>query len=121
MPEDLDAEHCLIQLHEKGETVRWQPVSPALMSHLLAHGESRGGLAPGRPVLRYANGRPISSRRYDYLWQRLGRHSPVGRNPAGQHALDPPHDLDLGRSERSCTSCIIQQIGCIRPDDDAAS
>jgi hypothetical protein len=22
--EDLDAEHCLIQLHEKGETVRWQ-------------------------------------------------------------------------------------------------
>ena len=49
MPEDLDAEHCLIQLHEKGETVRWQPVSPTLMSHLLAHGESRGGLAPGRP------------------------------------------------------------------------
>ena len=49
MPEDLDAEHCLIQLHEKGETVRWQPVSPALMSHLLAHGESRGGLAPAGP------------------------------------------------------------------------
>jgi integrase/recombinase XerC len=23
MPEDLDAEHCLIRLHEKGETVRW--------------------------------------------------------------------------------------------------
>ena len=76
MPEDLDAEHCLIQLHEKGETVRWQPVSPALMSHLLAHGKSRGGLAPGRPLLRYTNGRPISSRRYDYLWQRLGRHLP---------------------------------------------
>ncbi len=76
MPEDLDAEHCLIQLHEKGETVRWQPVSPALMSHLLAHGESRGGLAPGRPLLRYANGRPITSRRYDHLWRRLGRHLP---------------------------------------------
>jgi integrase/recombinase XerC len=76
MPEDLDAEHCLVQLHEKGETVRWQPVSPTLMSHLLAHGESRGGLAPGRRLLRYANGRPISSRRYDYLWRRLGRHLP---------------------------------------------
>jgi len=76
MPEDLDAEHCLIQLHEKGETVRWQPVSPTLMSHLLAHGESRGGLAPGRPLLRYANGKPITSRRYDHLWQRLGRHLP---------------------------------------------
>ena len=76
MPEDLDAEHCLIRLHEKGETVRWQPVSPTLMSHLLAHGESRGGLALGRPLLRYANGRPISSRRYDYLWRRLGLHLP---------------------------------------------
>jgi len=76
MPEDLDAEHCLIRLHEKGETVRWQPVSPTMMSHLLAHGESRGGLASGRPLLRYANGKPISSRRYDYLWQRLGRQLP---------------------------------------------
>jgi integrase len=72
-PEDLDPGHCLIQLHEKGETVRWQPVSPTLMSHLLAHAESRGGLALGRRLLRYANGRPISSRRYDYLWRRLGQ------------------------------------------------
>jgi integrase/recombinase XerC len=76
LPEDLDAEHCLIRLREKGETVRWQPVSPTLMSHLLAHGESRGGLAPGQPLLRYANGRSISSRRYDYLWRRLGLHLP---------------------------------------------
>jgi len=75
-PDDLDADHCLIQLHEKGETVRWQPVSPTLMSHLLAHGATRGGLAPGQRLLRYANGTPISSRRYDYLWQRLGRHLP---------------------------------------------
>jgi integrase/recombinase XerC len=75
-PEDLDPEHCLVRLHEKGETIRWQPVSPTLMSHLLAHGESRGGLAPGRPLLRYANGRPITSRRYDYLWRRLGQRLP---------------------------------------------
>jgi integrase/recombinase XerC len=75
-PEDLDAEQCLIRLHEKGGTMRWQPVSPTLMSHLLAHGESRGGLASGRRLLRYANGQPITSRRYDYLWQRLGRHLP---------------------------------------------
>ena len=27
-PVDLDAEQCLIQLREKGGTVRWQPVSP---------------------------------------------------------------------------------------------
>src|SRR5262249_42742336 len=43
-PQDLDTEQCLIQLREKGGTVRWQPVSPTLMSHLLAHGDSRGGL-----------------------------------------------------------------------------
>jgi integrase/recombinase XerC len=76
MAEDLDAELCLIRLHEKGETVRWQPVSPTLMSHLLAHGETRADLTAGRRLLRYANGKPITSRRYDYLWQRLGRHLP---------------------------------------------
>ncbi len=41
-PCDLDAEQCLIRLHEEGETVRWQPVSPALMAHLIAHAESPG-------------------------------------------------------------------------------
>jgi integrase/recombinase XerC len=75
-PEDLDAEHCLIQLHEKGGTTRWQPVSPTLMSHLIAHGETRGGLDSGQRLLRYANGRSITSRRYDYLWRRLGCHIP---------------------------------------------
>jgi integrase/recombinase XerC len=75
-PEDLDQEQCLIRLHEKGGTVRWQPVSPTLMSHLVAHAESRGGLASGQRLLRYANGQPITSRRYDHLWQRLARHLP---------------------------------------------
>jgi integrase len=75
-PADLDAEQCLIRLREKGDTVRWQPVSPTLMSHLLAHGQSRGGLESGQRLLRYANGQPITSRRYDYLWQRLGQHLP---------------------------------------------
>jgi integrase/recombinase XerC len=30
-PADLDPDQCLILLREKGETVRWQPVSPTLM------------------------------------------------------------------------------------------
>jgi integrase/recombinase XerC len=30
-PRDLDPDQCLILLREKGETVRWQPVSPTLM------------------------------------------------------------------------------------------
>ena len=75
-PEDLDPEQCLIRLHEKGGTDRWQPVSPTLMTHLLAHAESRGGLESRERVLRYATGKPITSRRYDYLWDRLGEHLP---------------------------------------------
>jgi integrase/recombinase XerC len=50
-PDDLDPEQCLIRLREKGETVRWQPVSPTLMRHLLAHGASRGGLGSGQRLL----------------------------------------------------------------------
>jgi len=75
-PADLDAEQCLIRLREKGGTVRWQPVSPTLMSHLLAHRDTRGGPDSGERLLRYANGTSVTARRYDYLWQRLGRHLP---------------------------------------------
>jgi site-specific recombinase XerD len=50
-PDDLDPAQCLILLREKGETTRWQPVSPTfgfagqfwphLMSRLIQHGEER--------------------------------------------------------------------------------
>jgi hypothetical protein len=30
-PRNLDPDQCLVLLREKGETVRWQPVSPTLM------------------------------------------------------------------------------------------
>jgi integrase/recombinase XerC len=75
-PEDLDPEQCLIRLHEKGGTDRWQPVSPTLMTHLLAHAESRGSLDSGERLLRYPDGTPITTRRYDHLWKRLGEHLP---------------------------------------------
>jgi integrase len=74
-PCDLDTEQCLILLHEKGGTVRWQPVSPTLMHHLLLHGEERRKDSDGQ-LLRYRNGQPITARRYDYLWARLGKHLP---------------------------------------------
>ncbi|GAA2779063.1 tyrosine-type recombinase/integrase [Crossiella cryophila] len=74
-PQDLDETQCLIYLREKGETARWQPVSPTLMTHLLRHAEDRGAPPEGR-LLRYTNGQPITTRRYDHLWQRLGRHLP---------------------------------------------
>lgn len=69
---DLDAEQSLIHLREKGGTSRWQPVSPTLMRHLLAHHEQR---SPGEgPLLRYRDGRPLTYRRYDHLWERIGQH-----------------------------------------------
>ena len=74
-PIDLDPDQCLIRLREKGETVRWQPVSPTLMNHLRQHALRRGAPADGR-LLRYSDGRPITSRRYDHLWVRIGRHLP---------------------------------------------
>jgi integrase len=72
-PADLDREQCLIMLREKGETVRWQPVSPTLMAALVQHAEERHAPPDGQ-LLRYRNGRPITHRRYDGLWVRIGQH-----------------------------------------------
>ena len=74
-PIDLDPEQCLIRLREKGGTERWQPVSPTLMRHLLDHAKQRHAPRTGQ-LLRYRNGQPISYRRYDHLWVRLGKHLP---------------------------------------------
>jgi integrase/recombinase XerC len=88
---DLDPAQCLIQLHEKGETVRWQPISPTLMAALLEHVDDRSGGEPTGQVLRYRNGRPITRRRYDYLWQRLGKHLPwVATQQVSIHCCGTP-------------------------------
>jgi site-specific recombinase XerD len=76
--QDLDQDQCLVLLREKGETVRWQPVSPTLMARLAQHGQERHA-PPGGQLLRYADGRPITSRRYDHLWIRIGRQLPWAR------------------------------------------
>lgn len=74
-PADLDPDQCLILLHEKGDTVRWQPISPTLMTHLQDHVRERPA-PPGERLLRYRGGRSITSRRYDHLWERIGSHLP---------------------------------------------
>jgi integrase/recombinase XerC len=74
-PDDLDPVQCLILLREKGETVRWQPVSPTLMAALVQHAAERHAPPDGR-LLRYRDGRPVTYRRYDGLWVRIGRHLP---------------------------------------------
>lgn len=70
-PIDLDEGQCLVRLREKANTERWQPVSPTLMAHLTRHAQERNAPKNGR-LLRYRNGRPITYRRYDYLWERIG-------------------------------------------------
>ncbi|MFG1926863.1 tyrosine-type recombinase/integrase [Cryptosporangium sp. NPDC048952] len=74
-PCDLDAEQCLILLREKGGTSRLQPVSPTLMAHLLAHAAERGAPREGQ-LLRRMDGTPITRRRYNSLFARIGRHLP---------------------------------------------
>lgn len=74
---DLNRDQCLIYLREKGGTARWQPVSRSLMTGLLDHARARGAASdPNSQLLRYRNGSPISHRRYDHLWVRLGRYLP---------------------------------------------
>ncbi|MFC4951088.1 tyrosine-type recombinase/integrase [Pseudonocardia sp. GCM10023141] len=74
-PRDLDPTQCLIFLREKAGTVRWQPVSPTLMTHLRQHASDRNA-GHHDQLLRYASGRPITRRRYDHLWTRLGNELP---------------------------------------------
>ncbi|MFI1991056.1 tyrosine-type recombinase/integrase [Actinoplanes sp. NPDC020271] len=70
-PVDLDVEQCLVLLREKGETFRWQPVSPTLMAFLRQHALERGSPTDG-VLLRYRSGKPVGRRRYDYLFSRVG-------------------------------------------------
>jgi integrase len=74
--EDLDPQPCLVRLREKGNTLRWQPISPRLAECLVEHAAARGAVLPTDPLLRYRDGRPLTSRRYDHLWKRLGQQLP---------------------------------------------
>jgi integrase len=76
---DVDRRRLLVRLREKGDTIRWQPVSRTLMDALVAHAAARGAVNPTDAVFRYrpvrpsAVGAPLTRRRYNTLadrWQR---------------------------------------------------
>ncbi|MCI2419278.1 hypothetical protein MOQ72_17680 [Saccharopolyspora sp. K220] len=46
------------------------------MRHLQDHADQRDAAAPGGQLLRYRDGRPITTRQYDHLWARIGHHLP---------------------------------------------
>ncbi|RAO19596.1 hypothetical protein MED15_02754 [Micromonospora noduli] len=73
---DLDTDHALIRLREKGGTQRWQPITPMLASRLNDHARARGAVLPTDALLRYRSGQPATYRRYDLLWARIGRQLP---------------------------------------------
>jgi site-specific recombinase XerD len=73
---DLDPGQGLVRLREKGETLRWQPISLDLAAHLVDHADHRGAVTPADQLLRYRDGRPLTSRRYDHLWKRIGDRLP---------------------------------------------
>ncbi|MEW2507918.1 site-specific integrase [Amycolatopsis sp. NPDC047767] len=87
-PKDVDPDLCLVHLREKGGTSRWQPVSPTLACALIAHDETRPAENAEATLLRYRNGRPITHRRYDHLWLRIGHELPwVARQGISTHWL----------------------------------
>ena len=45
------------------------------MGRLVEHGRERHAPLGGQ-LLRYVSNRPITSRRYDHVWARIGRHLP---------------------------------------------
>lgn len=73
---DLDAPRGLIRLNEKGGTQRWQPISLDLATALSDHARARGAVEPQDKLLRYRDGHPLTTRRYDNLWKRIGRQLP---------------------------------------------
>lgn len=73
---DLDTDQCLVLLREKGQTQRWQPISPTLTAALVAHYQQRCDGGPEGQLLRYRDGRRVGRRRYDHLWQRIGTFLP---------------------------------------------
>ncbi|MFD4434078.1 tyrosine-type recombinase/integrase [Nocardia sp. NPDC058497] len=70
-PKDVDPDQQMIRLRGKGGTVHWQPISSTLISMIDAH-RVRGS-SVDEQLLRYRHGRVITRRRYDHLWDRVGR------------------------------------------------
>jgi integrase len=118
-PRDLDPDDCLIYLREKGGKSRWQPASPTLMGALVEHAEHRGTGDRNAQLLRYRNGGPITQRRYNYIWARLGEHLPwVSTQQVSAHWL---RHTTLTWVERNFGHAVAQAFAGHAPDRDAAT
>jgi hypothetical protein len=73
---DLDVDRGLVRLREKGEVLRWQPVTLDLATALAEHAHRRGAVLPTDALLRFRYRKALTSRRYDHLWHRIGARLP---------------------------------------------
>ena len=72
---------CTLDLHEKRDTERFQPITQALHDALLELALSRGSVGPTDPVFRYhpdsqGKGNPMQAKRFETLWRRISAELP---------------------------------------------
>ncbi|HMJ74464.1 MAG TPA: site-specific integrase [Iamia sp.] len=95
---DLDPDRATVWLREKGDSEREQPISPSLLSLLGHHAVGRGADRLDDPVLRTANGSPLSSRLYSTIFDRARTCLPwATRTPLSAHVLRHTATTAVGR------------------------
>ena len=72
---DMHPEDCRITVTEKNGQTRDLPLRRDVIERLLRHAVSRGAQSPTDAVFRYKNGRPLSRRRFNTLFDRLDKHT----------------------------------------------
>jgi integrase len=85
---DIDERRATVWLHEKFDTEREQPVSPSLIRLLQHHCSRRGADRRDAPVFHTANGKPMSTRRPDRVFELARNCLPwAERTPVSAHVL----------------------------------
>lgn len=77
----MEEGHCVLNLHEKRDTQRLQPITRQLHDALVELAISRGSSKSTDPVFRYhpdSQGRsnPMQAKRFETLWKRLSKELP---------------------------------------------
>lgn len=72
---DLHAEDCRITVTEKNGQTRDLPLRRDVIERLLAHAARRGAHTRADAVFRYKDGRPLTRRRFNTLFDRLDKHT----------------------------------------------
>jgi integrase len=72
----IEEGRCTLDLHEKRDTQRAQPITKAFHDTLLELASSRGSVLPTDPVFRYhpnaqGRGNPMQAKRFEILWKRI--------------------------------------------------